>query len=99
MATTDIAGSLDTTFFQTDIGVFITKMVDAAIIISSLICLGYLLWGGLDWLLSGGDKQKYEAARDKMMHAAIGLALIVAVFAVWKLILYFFGLSQVIQTK
>lgn len=98
--TTDLKTALkNLNFFQVDIGVFLSKAVDAAIILAALLCLGYLLWGGIDWLLSEGDKQKYESARNKILHAVMGLAVVVTVWAGWKLILHFFGLEATIQTN
>lgn len=36
----------------------------------------YFIWGAVDWILSGGDKEKVAAARKKMTHAIIGLVLL-----------------------
>ncbi len=90
---TNIDEALDKEFFQIEIGVFISKGVDAAIVVGALLCLGYLLWGGIDWLVSGGDKAKYEEARNKIMHAVIGLVIVTTVWVIWKLILHFLGIG------
>jgi len=82
-------------FFQTEIGEFVSKAVDAAIIFGSLLCLGYLMWGAVDWLTSEGDKEKYTSARQKIMHAIMGLGILVSVFAIWQILLHFFGLSAI----
>ena len=50
---------LDQDFFVTDIGSFIGTAINAIIIVAFLLCLGYMLWGGIDWLTSEGDKEKY----------------------------------------
>lgn len=36
----------------------------------------YFVWGAVDWILSGGDKEKVSNARKKMTNAIIGLALL-----------------------
>lgn len=36
----------------------------------------YFVWGAVDWILSGGDKEKIGNARKKMTHAIIGLVLL-----------------------
>lgn len=36
----------------------------------------YFVWGAVDWILSGGDKEKVNNARKKMTHAIIGLTLL-----------------------
>jgi hypothetical protein len=42
----------------------------------------YFLWGAVDWILSGGDKEKVSNARKKMTHALIGLALLALSFVI-----------------
>lgn len=84
-------------FFQTNIGAIISAGIDAALVIGSLLALGYLLWGGIDWLTSEGDKEKYTTARNKIMHAIIGLVIIATSYAIWKIIIYFLGLSDAFE--
>lgn len=36
----------------------------------------YFLWGAVEWIFSGGDKEKVAAARRRMTHAIIGLVLL-----------------------
>ncbi len=42
----------------------------------------YFLWGAVDWIFSGGDKEKVANARKKMTHALIGLALLALSFVI-----------------
>lgn len=42
----------------------------------------YFIWGTVDWILSGGDKEKVANARKKMTHALIGLALLSLSFVI-----------------
>lgn len=69
------------------------QMVDVAIIVSGILLLVYLVYGGMEWLTSGGDKAKLESARSKITNALIGVAIIAASFAVWKIVLTFFGID------
>jgi len=78
-----------------DIGVFIANLVNVALVIASLICLVFLIWGGIDWITSQGDKAKYEEARNKITYALIGLGITAAVWLVWQLALYFLGIGEV----
>jgi hypothetical protein len=96
--TTDIESALKLqNFFQTDIGIFLSRGLEAAIAVGALACLGFFLWGGLSWLTSGGDKAKYEAARDKITHALVGLVLVLVTWALWQLLLQFFGLDLIFK--
>lgn len=36
----------------------------------------YFIWGAVDWILSGGDKEKVASARKKMTNAIVGLVLL-----------------------
>lgn len=45
--------------------------------VGGIMVLLYFIWGAIDWIISAGDKGKLEAARNKMMHAFIGLLLLV----------------------
>mgnify|MGYP003392544019 CR=1 FL=1 len=49
--------------------------------------LGYLfiiliLWGGFQWMTSGGDEPKIEAAKKRIVNATIGLVLVLAAYAI-----------------
>jgi len=76
-------------FFQK----FIPSLVSLAIIIGAVIFFFNLVVGAIQWISSGGDKQKLESARGRISNAIIGLVVLLAVFAIVKLIEYFFGIS------
>ncbi len=57
-----------------------------------IIALFFLVWGGISWITSGGDKQKINQARDKIFYAIIGLTIIFLSFFVINSIYYFFKL-------
>ena len=42
----------------------------------------YFVWGAVDWIMSGGDKEKIANARKKMTNALIGLALLALAFVI-----------------
>lgn len=42
----------------------------------------YFIWGSVDWIMSGGDKEKISNARKKMTNAIIGLILLSLSFAI-----------------
>ena len=67
--------------------------INAAILVSALAVLLYLILGGFQWLTSGGDKGKTEQARNKITSALIGLLIVLASWAIYNLILQFFGIN------
>lgn len=71
----------------------IASLINAAILISALAVLIYLILGGFQWLTSGGDKGKTEQARNKITSALIGLLIVLGSWAIYNLILQFFGIN------
>lgn len=77
----------------TDIGKLITSGVNVLLIVAGILVFVFLVWGGIQWLTSGGDKNSVEQARNRITHALIGLAIIAAAWALSMLITNFFGLD------
>ncbi len=77
----------------TDIGRLVSTGVNVAIIISGILVFVYLVWGGIEWLTSGGDKGKTEGAKNRITAALVGLAIIAASWALVRIISYFFGVD------
>lgn len=75
------------------IGDLVANGVNVAIILSGIIMFVMLVWGGMLWLTSGGDKAHIEDARNKIVHAIIGITIIAAAYAIWILVLTFFGIN------
>lgn len=69
------------------------RFVDVAIIVSGIALLVYLVWGGVEWLVSGGDKTKIQSAQSRISNAVIGVAFIAVSYAIWLLALTFFGID------
>jgi hypothetical protein len=76
-----------------NIGPFISNIINVAIAIAALAAFLMLLWGGFQWITSGGDKTQYEAARNRITYALVGLAIVAAAWAVMQLVGKFFGVS------
>lgn len=51
------------------------------------VALVFVIWSGIEWLLSKGDTKKIGLARDRMVAAAVGLAIIAASYAVTDFII------------
>lgn len=75
------------------IGQTIGFVVAAAFIIAVLVALLFLIWGGIKWITSGGDKAGVEAARNQIIAAVIGLIVVFLAFFILNLVLGLFGTS------
>lgn len=68
------SGGIFTTYF-----VFLWR---AFINIGGIAVLIYFLWGAFEWITAGGDSGKLGNARNRMLHAAIGLIILVSSFTI-----------------
>jgi hypothetical protein len=64
--------------------------IELAILGAILACLFMLIWGGLDWITSQGDKQKVGKARDKLVMSVIGLIIIFTSYLILNILYAFF---------
>lgn len=46
----------------------------------------FFIWGAVDWIMSGGDKEKVSNARKKMTNAIIGLVILALSFAIIRVV-------------
>lgn len=60
----------------------LTFLVRGFFVIAGLAALFYLLWGSLEWVISGGVKDKLEEARKKIVAALVGVLLIVMTLSI-----------------
>jgi hypothetical protein len=64
------------------LALLIANLWRTVIILGGLALLLYLVWGGIDWVLAGGDKTKIENARAKITQGIIGMAILSATVAI-----------------
>ncbi|MBP7875373.1 hypothetical protein KA012_00060 [Candidatus Woesebacteria bacterium] len=58
------------------------NLMNIVLTIGVVAVLLYLIWGGLEWITSGGDKGKTEGARNKITAAIVGLIILVSAWAI-----------------
>ena len=75
------------------IGKIVQTGVTILLIAAVLISLFYLIWGGIRWITSGGDKGKVDEARKHIVAAIIGLIVSFLAYFILQVVLGFFGLS------
>lgn len=60
--------------------------INIFIIIAGMFLILYLLWGSLDWILSGGEKEKISKAQQKITNALVGMVLVFVVLVVFNVL-------------
>lgn len=63
-------------------------------VIGVIIAVAFLIYGGIRWVLSGGDKAKVEAARSHIVASIIGLVIIAAAFLIFSLVFQILGVRN-----
>lgn len=76
-----------------NLGGIVGAVVTFILILAVLIALFFLIWGGIKWITSGGDKGKVDAARQTITAAIVGLIIAFLAFFILQVALGFFGLS------
>lgn len=77
-----------------DVGSLLTGLLNMVMFVAALLVFAYLIWGGIQWITSGGDKGKTEEARNKITAAIIGLAVLAASYAIFLIVLSFLGVGN-----
>ena len=67
--------------------------VNLILVLAGLIAFIWLLWGGLQWILAGGDKEGTEKARKRITAALIGLVVVFSAYAIIQLVGAFIGVN------
>lgn len=61
---------------------YIAQLWKTVVIVGGLAVMLFMIWGGISWLMAGGDKAKLEEAHHKITNSLIGLGVLVASYAV-----------------
>lgn len=72
---------------------FINAIIRLAFILALVIVLVMMIWGAVQWIFSGGEKEAVAGARDRIIHALIGLAILAVAFALVVIAGQFVGID------
>lgn len=71
---------------EKDLSGLISVAVQSFIIVAALAALIYMLWGALEWVTSGGEKDKVAKAQQKITNAVIGVIAVVVAFTIFSVV-------------
>ncbi len=69
------------------------KVVNILMIIAVILSLFFLIWGGIRWIMSGGDKAKVDQARATLTAAVIGLVVTLLAYFILNIVLGLFRIN------
>lgn len=75
-------------------GVLLGNLINFIFVVAVFLSLGFIIFGGINWITSAGDSGKVEAARNRIIAAIVGLIIIVLAFYILNtLVLPFLGIN------
>ena len=77
------------------LALMIRNGVTILFIVATIAALFFLIFGGIKWITSGGDKAKLEESRNFIVAAAVGLVITFASYFILNIVLELFGLPSV----
>lgn len=75
------------------ISLLIPKLITMLLVAGVIIFFFIFIWGGIQWITAGGDKNAVGDARGRLSNALVGLLIMFSAFAVIMLIETFFGIT------
>ena len=82
---------------QPSIANVIRAVINILFVVAAVIAIIFLIWGGIKWILSGGDKAGVESARNTIIAAIVGLVIVFLTFFVLTLVFTFLGFGNLFQ--
>src|SRR5258708_7150075 len=80
--------------YATNFGALINFLLRLVLVVGAILVFAYLIFGGFQYITSGGEKTKTEAARNRIVAAIIGLLILAASWAVLTLVIRFLGFKD-----
>jgi hypothetical protein len=77
----------------TNISLLLNRAIRFAMVLAIILALIFIIWGGIQWIVSGGDKSANEAARNRIVAAIVGLIIVAASWAIMSLVAQFLGID------
>lgn len=74
-------------------GDLIGNIFNIIFIVVVILALAFLIYGGIKWITSGGDKAGVEAARNMIVAALVGLVIAFLAYFIIGIIFQLFGLD------
>lgn len=72
--------------FRQSFANIISSLLSVAMAFATLILLMMLIWGAMEWIMSGGDKSKVENARTRITQSILGIFVLASTVAIFSLV-------------
>lgn len=84
---------------NTNFGATLGKVITFAFIGAVIIALLFLIYGGIKWITSGGDKTGVEEARNHVVAAIVGLIIVFLSYFIINIVVFLFTGKNLLQLE
>jgi hypothetical protein len=75
----------------------VSSIIGLLTIIAAIWFLFQILFAGYQWISAGGDPKQLQSARDRIVHAFIGIVIVIAAWSMLALVGQFMGFNSLID--
>jgi hypothetical protein len=72
---------------------YVRTAINLMLGVAGVLAFLYLLWGGIQWITAGGDKDAIDKARKRIMYALVGLTITFSAYTLLYIIRILFGIN------
>lgn len=80
-------------------GATLGKIITFAFIGAIIIALLFLIYGGIKWITSGGDKSGVEEARNHVVASIVGLVIVFLAFFITNIVVFLFTGKNLLELQ
>ena len=89
----DVLGTIPSPFGSLTVSSLLNNSVSLLFIIAFILVFFFLIFGGIKWIISGGDQKQLEAARNMLTSAIVGLAIVALAYVLVGILATFFNIE------
>jgi hypothetical protein len=75
----------------------ISSLIGFLTIVAAIWFLFQILFAGYQWITAGGDPKHLQEARDRIVHAFIGIVIVIAAWSLLAVVGQFFGFNSLVN--
>lgn len=79
----NLSAEKDENQLKSDIAKIATNILTDITVIAAYLVLGYVIWGGYQYMFSSGDPGKAAAGKKTLQHAFIGLGIVISAYVIF----------------
>jgi hypothetical protein len=74
---------------------YVSSAINILLGVAGVLAFLFLLFGGIQWITAGGDKDALDKSRKRIVQALIGLAVVFSVYAIIFIIRILFNVNLI----